>query len=220
MSNTNYDVELNITYNNAYRHYIPTYKIAVPYFNTHDFMPHFDDQSIYYEAVVSFDSGSETDVTYGIRTHSWIIPTTVWNTDNQFPSSKPDIPDAGVFSKVYLRNPNRNKVTFNYSNCRVQPIYLAKAPFEVKINSSGYIASSNASFKCSTVEKNIPVQYSWTAARVYYKKTTDQSYSYVNGTVSGTWSDITVSTSLALPTGYSYNIYILAIAIEDRKSVV
>ena len=119
---------------------------------------------------------------------------------------------SGVYSKIYFRNPNRGKVSFTSSNCQYKVNYLTKGAFEVKLNSSGYIASSNASFKCSTVEKNIPVQYGWSSARVYYKKSTESTYSYVNGTVSGSWSDITVSTNLSLATGYTYNIYIQATA--------
>ena len=33
MSNTNYDVELPITYDDAYKHYIPTYRVHIPAFS-------------------------------------------------------------------------------------------------------------------------------------------------------------------------------------------
>ena len=213
MSNTNYDVELPISYSSTYRHYNLGYRISVPAYSR------FSWDSDYYHAEwnvgVSFDDGSETVLQYWAAGSS-PIPTVVWNTDSIVyvvgSSDKPYLPDTGAHSKVYFRNPRRDKVTFTTSNCYVEAFPLSKAAFEVKLNSSGYISSTNASFKCSTIEKNIPVQYGWSSARVYYKKSTDGSYSYVNGTVSGSWSDITVSTNLSLATGYTYNIYIQATA--------
>lgn len=218
MSNTNYDVELNISYNNTYRHYIPTYAVAFPYFNA--YRSKVTEWSLFsYNGFISFDSENESELTYkwndGHSSYS-NPPDPLWSdtTDTHVTPSVSErvLIQSGVYSKIYFRNPNRGRVSFTSANCKVKVNYLTKAAFEVKLNSSGYIASSNASFKCSTVEKNIPVQYGWTSARVYYKKSTDSSYSYVNGTVSGSWSDITVSTNLSLATGYTYNVYIQATA--------
>ena len=219
MSNTNYDVELNITYDNAHRHYIPTYRAAVPSYGAIHWS-HYPDEPLY-RYTISFDDGQETEMWYRWDAEDYgDAPVPCWNDlsgvssfiSMNSGSGNARIEDAGVFSKAYIKNFYRGKVSFTTSNCYVQAKYVAKAAFEIQLNSSGYIASSNASFKCSTVEKNIPVQYSWTSAKVYYKKSTDANYSSVNGTVSGTWSDITVSTNLSLPTGYTYNVYIQATA--------
>ena len=226
MSNTNYDIELPISYSNTYRHYIPTYKIAVPYYKysilrstffAGDWTARAD-----FAVAISFDSGSEEDIQYAYRSSVYegvhygdpgeVPPVPWWNNNSSASELRAEVTASGAFSKIYFRNLNRSQVTFTTSNCYVQPIYTNKAPFEVKLNTSGYISASNASFKCSTVEKNIPVQYGWSSARVYYKKSTEGAYSYVNGTVSGTWSDITVSTNLSLATGYTYNVYIQATA--------
>ena len=222
MSNTNYDVELNISYNNTYRHYIPEYAVAVPYYS-YSYTPESSihpGQSSYWAAwrvYVSFDSESEQELWYYWPNRTDAPPTTLYNDDNRVAEHSGNTPAKyitakGVFSKIYFRNPYKGYVSFNSSNCTYKVMYNTKAPFEVQLNSSGYIASTNASFKCSSVEKNIPVQYGWASARVYYKKSTDSTYSYVNGTVSGTWSDITVSTNLSLATGYTYNVYIQATA--------
>lgn len=221
MSNTNYDVELNISYDNTYKHYIPTYTVSAPLFNTVNLI--YNDQYSY-NYFISFDDQQETEMGYmAVLAKPSSAPTLpYWAINASLDEINPIngglrqvnkyVPDVGVFSKIYFRNPYRDRVTFTASNCAVKVFYQTKAPFEVKLNSEGYIASSNASFKCSTVEKNIPVQYSWSSARVYYKRSTDSTYSYVNGTVSGSWSDITVNTNLSLATGYTYNIYIQATA--------
>ena len=52
MSNLNYDVELNISYNNTYRHYIPTYAISVPYYAS----SRSEWSDAWYDSFVSFDN--------------------------------------------------------------------------------------------------------------------------------------------------------------------
>lgn len=216
MSNTNYDVVIPISYNNSYRHYRASYEIAVlPYYKDDGFW--FGYYRYKYEAYVSFDAGSETDVKYEFSGYR-VPPSPCYNSQGNTDDSVRTIPDTGAFSKVYFRNPHREKVTFTTSNCLLRINYLSKAPFEIKMNSEGYIGPVNASFKCSTVEKPCFVQYSWRSARVYYKKTTESAYSYVNGTVEGTWSDITVKTNLSLDTGYQYHIYIQATADDGSTA--
>jgi len=235
MSNINYDVELNISYDNNYRHYVPTYSIAVPYYSLVN--GDWDDPVTHgwsatkYSTYISFDTESEIESSYAwsrITGGQGLPPDPLWNDtlDSDLPAHEymgPALAEriltvAGVYSKIYFRNPNRGRVNFNTSNCHVRVNYQTKAAFEVQLNSSGYVASSNASFKCSTIEKNIPVQYGWSAATVFYKKTTDSTYSSVSGTVSGTWSDITVNSSLSLATGYQYNIYIQATADDGTTA--
>ena len=214
MSNTNYDVELNITYDYAYRHYLPQYAISIPKYDSGDNRWRY---YAYYHTFISFDTEGEQELHYKYLNESSPAPETVYTDDSHLQQwdsyeSTINIVSNGVHSKIYFRNPKRNYVTFTSSNCKYKILPITKQSFEVILNSSGYISSTNATFKCSTVEKNCPVQYSWTSAKVYYKKSTDANYSSVNGTVSGTWSDITVSTNLSLATGYTWNIYIQATA--------
>ena len=123
MSSTNYDVELNISYNNSYRHYIPTYTVKAPYFY-HNYYSYFPEQ-YNWNYFVSLDDGSETELGYCSNSS-----TSTWAEDNQVGYSDPEtykftqsniyIPDSGVFSKIYFRNPWRNRVTFTTSNCAVK----------------------------------------------------------------------------------------------------
>lgn len=198
MSSTNYDVELPITYNDAYKHYIPTYQVSAP------FWKRYSEDHAFYSFYVSFDEGSETQ--YGLDTTATAIKTW-WSA-----------PESGLFSKVYFRNPRRDFVTFTTSNCAVQVLYQTKATFEVQWNSTGFVANSNASFKCSTVQKNTYGQYEWVSVTVYYKESTDENYQSVAGTISGSWSDYTISTNLTLNDGVTYDIYITAVSDDNSTA--
>lgn len=216
MSNTNYDVELPITYNNTYRHYIPTYRVAFPYYYYKVYYYHTSsdvDSDAYYEAYVSFDAESEQEV----KEH-WHV----WDSSSAHTPPNPywinvGVP-SGIYSKVYFRNPKRGSVTFTAGNCYVQPVYSIKAAFEIQWNSVGFAANSNAWFRCSTVQKNTYAQYEWTSATVYYKTSTDATYQSVAGTVSGSWSDVTISTNLSLTDGVTYDIYITAVADDGSTA--
>ena len=221
MSSTNYDVELNISYNYSYRHYIPTYKIACPYYSYKTWMPSTPglnpDSTAYYNAFISFDSEGEQELGYLWRVYSYgaTPPVPCWsNGANVSPlQSKTNLINAtGVFSKIYFRNPNRDRATFTASNCYVGVEYTNKAAFEVKWNATGFAANQNPVFKCSTVQKNTYGQYVWSSATVYYKKSSASSYSSAAGSVSGSWSDVTISTGITLQDGYTYNVYIRAVA--------
>ena len=198
MSNTNYDVELPITYNDTYKHYIPTFQVSAPYWLW------YHEGYAAYDFYASFDEGQETQ--YGSGSSSTYIRT--W-----WPAV-----EAGVFSKVFFRNPHRDRVTFTTSNCAVRVVYQNKATFEIQWNSTGFAANSNASFKCSTVQKNTYGQYEWTSCTVYYKASTDENYSSVSGTITGTWSDYTISTNLTLTDGVTYDIYITAVSDDNSTA--
>lgn len=200
MSSTNYDVELNISYNNSYRHYIPSYEAHFPcwFYDPAD-PPIFPNPYVGYNGFVSLDDESENSFeTFGFDSAG----------SNRYFS----LSNTGVYNKAYFRNGKRDKVTFTTSNCAIRVNYNSKAPFEVQWNSTGFAANQNAWFRCSTVWKNTYKQYEWTAATVYYKKSTASSYSSVSGTVSGEWSDVLISTNLSLEDGYTYNVYIRATA--------
>lgn len=206
MSSTNYDVEKNISYDNAHRHYIPTYRVHFPcYYYMPASPPTSPNPWVAYSAYVSLDDGNEENCTYeGFHSQGQNV---------YFP-----LTSGGVYSKVYFRNDKRDKVTFTTSNCNVQVVYNTKATFEVQWNSTGFAANQNATFRCSTVPKNTYQQYEWTAATVYYKKSTDANYSSVAGTVSGSWSDVVISTNLALEDGYTYDVYIKATSDDNTTA--
>ena len=207
MSNKNYDVELPLSYNPAYKHYIPTYRISAPnyyYWAYHSTYSGVGCHALY-DYYTSFDDGGETQLTY-----EWEVYYQPGETPPPSPYYAGNPPESGVFSKVYIRNARRGSVSFNSSNCSVQVVYQTKAGFEVQWNSTGFAANANAWFKCSTVQKATYAQYEWTAATVYYKPTTENNYTAVAGTVSGSWSDVTISTNISLTDGVTYDIYITA----------
>ena len=206
MSSTNYDVELNITYNESKKHYIPTYRFHFPcnYYGEAD-PPYFPNPWVAYDGFVSLDDENEESFSF----HGFSSA----GRNMYFNSEK-----SGVYNKVYFRNPYRSKVTFKPSNCSISVNYNVKATFEVQWNSTGFATNQNATFRCSTVPKNTYQQYEWTAATVYYKKNTDANYSSVAGTVSGSWSDVVISTNLALEDGYTYDVYITATSDDNSTA--
>ena len=221
MSNTNYDAELNIQYSDTYKHYIPTYRIAVPYYEYrtyvyHDPVESFSNES--YWAFVSFDEESEEEIRY-----AWRVEGSGSSYANRH-STPPTfcrvglISKSGLFSKVYFRNPARYAVSFTPSNCAIAVDYSIKASFEVIWNSTGFAANQNAWFKCSTVQKNTYKQYEWTAATVYYKKSEDANYTSVAGTVSGSWSDVRIDTNISFQDGYTYDVYIEATSDDGETA--
>jgi hypothetical protein len=225
MSNTNYDVEYNITYSDTYKHYIPTYSVAFP---PYDKSIHSTASRAFYQAFISFDEESETEIQIEyINDNDGNIPSPLWNDSPQFPGyhvyvlptvDKRTLTTAGLVSKIYFRNAHRSEVTFNSSNCYIKVNYLNKASFEVQFNTVGFAANTNASFKCSTVQKDTYKEYEWSSATVYYKASTDQNYSSVSGTISGTWSDYTISTSLTLNDGVTYDIYVEAVSDDNQTA--
>ena len=82
----------------------------------------------------------------------------------------------------------------------------------------GFVANTNAWFKCATVQQNTYKQYEWVSATVYYKKSTDQTYSSVAGTLSGSWSDMRIDTGLSFQDGYTYDVYITAVADDGSTA--
>lgn len=214
MSNTNYDVEINLVYDNAYRHYIPTYKVAVPYYRFQGTVASKAD----YQCIISFDTSGETTIEYYYwNDNPGIYPPDFYYNTEYSGTASHVIPDSGVFGKAYIRNPRRNEVTFTNDNCRVGILYNIKALFEIQFNSTGFAANQNAWFNCSTIFKNTYKQYEWVSATVYYKKSEDSTYSSESGTVSGTWSDVRIDTSIGFEDGYTYDVYIRA--VSDDGSV-
>lgn len=220
MSNKNYDLELPISYSQTYKHYIPTYTTKAPIMY-HKLMSGGDYWSCHY--YVSFDDGGETEMGYSFSSDSssWAVnANTLWWYEDSYKSTRGNnlIPDAGVFEKVYFRNPHRDRVTFSSGNCAVSVQYQTKAAFQVQWNSTGFAANANAWFKCSTVPKKCLAQYEWTAATVYYKAEGASAYSSAVGTVTGSWSDVTIRTNISLSDGVTYDIYIRATADDGTTA--
>lgn len=212
MSNTNYDVELPIAYDLTKKHYIPTYTVRVPAFSK----TWYSGEGYRYNTncIVSLDDGAETELKYHHPVdNNWSIITTPGYIENgQYIDGTKLIPDSGVFNKLYIRNPRRDIVRFTTSNCALEVLYQIKAPFEVQWNATGFAANQNASFRCSTIPKNTYKQYEWASCTVYYKASSAPTYSSIAGTITGTWSDYTISTNLTLADGITYNVYIRAVA--------
>ena len=226
MSNTNYDVVKTITYNANYKHYIPTYSVAFPPYK--EIYTSVQTASADYQAAISFDDENESiiEIEYDDYDGS-SIPVPLWNDTPQYPSRdvfvKPSVDKrilmkAGPASKIYFRNPHRTEVTFTQSNCYFKVNYLNKSLFEIQFNSTGFAANTNAFFRCSTVQQNTYEQYEWTSATVYYKKSEDLTYTSVQGTVSGTWSDVRIDTNITLLDGFTYDVYIVATADDGSTA--
>ena len=213
MSKTNYDVELPITYDPAYKHYVMSYAVMVPAYRTY-YSSYFHETSYYYDVFFSVDDESEEHLEYGCYddAYAWNHYNKCWTSSNKY------ISYTGIYEKAYLRNPNRYNVNFNSSNCHVASIPETKVAYEVQWNSTGFAANNNPWFKCSTIQKNCLEQYEWTAATVYYKASTDQNYSSVFGTVSGTWSDVRIDTNLTFQDGVTYDVYITATSDDGETA--
>lgn len=216
MSNIDYDVALNITYDYEHRHYVPTIQFAVPY-HAYGYDSYWNKQYASYYSIVSVD---EEDELY--QTHWWEGAVGQYPPDPYYTDIL--IPDGdrikGVYQRIYIKNPFPNKVTFTTTNCHVNCFYNSsdKATFNIQWNRTGFTENHNASFRCSTVWKNTSQQYEWTSATVYYKKTTDSTYQSVSGTLSGTWSDVTITTALDLDDSYTYDVYITAVADDGTTT--
>ena len=200
MSSTNYDVELNINYSDTYRHYVPTYEVHFPYYDSWTVTK----TTYYYHAYVNADDTNEEEC----KRSAIVIG----------PNYYFQLSVSGVYNKIYFRNARREMVTFTPSNCNVRVNYQIKADFEVQWNTTGFAANQNASFRCSTIWQNTYKQYEWTDATVYYKKSTDQSYTSASGTCSGSWSDVLISTNIGLQDGYTYDVYITATADDGTTA--
>lgn len=227
MSNIVYDVALDVSYNSAYKHYLANYQVGIkPY--KHEIIysyvtaspPYYNVATIayYYEANVSFDDGKEITIT-GSQTTQETNPlgqTRVYS--NPIKYVNVPVLDAGPFKKVYVRNTQPESVKFNTGNTFFRINYSTKVSFEAQFNSTGFAANQNASFRCSTVQQNSLEQYEWESATVYYKKASDVSYQSAAGVISGTWSNVTVSTDISLEDGYTYNVYITAVADDGSTA--
>lgn len=224
MSNTNYDIEFQITYDPTYKHYLTNYDLDIPDYkltaNTVELIAGVRETTYtrYYAAMVSFDEGNEINVSYQWEGKE------VWSASYSRGSSHPtlpfwnSIPESGFYSKCYVRNPNRSQVSFTSSNTHFRVTYKTKAAFEIQFNLTGFAAGTNAFFKCSTVQKNTYAQYTWESATVYYKESSASTYQSTTGTISGTWSDYTISTDLSFSDNVTYDIYITAVSDDGSTA--
>lgn len=224
MSNTNYDMEFQITYDPAYKHYLTNYDIDIRDYKVTVSITelisgvsqhHF---TRYYAAAVSFDEDSEINVSYQWEGNLYITPTSSRGSSQPTYPFWNSVPASGFYSKVYLRNPNRSQVSFTSANTHFRVVYKTKAAFEIQFNTTGFAANTNAFFKCSTVQKNTYAQYTWESATVFYKESSASTYQSTTGTISGTWSDYTISTNLSFSDNVTYDVYIAAVADDGSTA--
>lgn len=202
MSIVDYDVVLPLTYDNTRKHNILSYSVAVPYFMS-DFNYDVHRKRNYWDVFLNFDEEDEKQYYF----------VSSWDEVFYYPTDS-----YGIFDKAYFRNPHRDKVTFTNNNCSIRINYGAKASFQIKWNIAGYVASSNAWFKCSSMPMQCLEQYTWTSATVYYKESTDSTYQSVAGIITGTWSDYTIQTNLSFSDNVVYDIYIEAESDDGQIS--
>lgn len=225
MSNIDYDVVFDIEYDYEHRHHVPVLAVAFPYYNyrhINNVVLGYDYDAAWYSTYISCDDTDEINTIYtwnGPNGQSGVYPpdplyfsiyagTTISESMEVIPYS--------VYKKLYFRNPNRSYVSFTPSNCYVKATYnKSKEIFNIQWNDTGFTNHLNASFRLSTIWRNTYMQYEWVSATVYYKKTTEQNYQSVAATLSGSWSDMTVTTGVAFDEGSTYDVYVEAVADDD-----
>lgn len=214
MSSVDYDVVFDLTYDNEHRHQIPIIMFSTPYYDYH-YDGSIHKETAYYKALVSVDD-SETEYT---ATSYWSGAQGTYPPDpHYYTATNPSRIPYGIYQRLYVRNPYRHIVEFTQENCScIVDYFNTKETFVVKWNETGFTNHLNATFKCSTVWRNTYQQYEWVSATVYYKKTTDVNYTSVAGTLSGSWSDMTITTGVALDENSTYDVYIEA--VSDDNSV-
>lgn len=220
MSNIDYDVAIDLTFDYEYRHYVPIYRVNIPYYRWEwQGIGPYPGQYASYEAYISFDDNPEVRMSYSWRGERGEYPPNPWYY-LVYPSGEEREYVTGVYKKAYLRNPHRSAVTFTPQNCNIIDYYygIQKEAFNIQWNVIGFTNHLNATFKCSTVWRNTYQQYEWVSATVYYKKTTDAAYQSVVPTLSGTWSDMTVTTGVAFDEGYTYDVYIEVVADDGSTT--
>lgn len=220
MSSVDYDVVLNLEYDNEYRHYIPIIQYyAAPYYS---YIPSIWDDYLHkymaraaYAYYISLDDEEEISIL-----GSWEGEA---NTDPpafRYLGYQASLSPQGVYEKIYFRSTQKGAgyIAFTPENCDYRITYAEKANFNIQWNATGFTNHLNATFRLSTVWRNTYQQYEWVSATVYYKKTTDVNYTSVAGTVSGSWSDTTVTTGVAFDEGSTYDVYIEAVADDGTTT--
>lgn len=238
MSNTNFDVEKNISYDTVhYKHYIPYFQVAFPYYDyqtkkatkkdtwgnwntikTPDILkPYHKDEwcasysYAVYDAFISFDDESEEEIQYVWYQISDTSPTSAYNKKPANDYYLDVVNTSGVYSKCYFRNPHRSQFggLFLSNTCKVRTLYITPAVYEITLNNSGYVPQHYQTFYISTVKKNCKVQYPNVGpAFVEYKKSTESTYRSVEGGAYGSWSNTRIEANLPLEIGYTYRIRI------------
>lgn len=222
MSNIDYDVVLDITYDYEHRHYMPILSAYFPYYEYgiipvgHPFA---GDQYAQYEVYASVDDSEEIQKITQWHGNPGTYPPNDYDTVITSDNNVTLLP-IGIYRKLYLRNPYRNRVEFTSLNCGYKLSYpYAKEIFAIQWNTIGFTNHLNASFRLSTIWRKTYQQYEWVSATVYYKKTTDVAYQSVSATLSGSWSDMIVTTGVAFDEGYSYDVYVEAVADDGSTAI-
>ena len=212
MDLTAYDVKKKIAYSSAYGHWYFNYRMHIPPYNYYT-RPDLYGETQYHcqydgSAAVDGDSSFE-DFSGDFGGYFGNYPTNeAWDHGS----------NGTVSEYAYFLNKHRDAVVFSEGNCTCTPIYTSKAPFEVTIGESGYINRVSQSLTAASVYMAVPVQYSILSATIYYKKATDSSYTSVAASVSGDWSNTTLTFAVTLDMDTFYNVYIVATADDGSTA--
>ena len=212
MALTGYDLKKKINYISAYGHYYFSYRMHIPpykYYTRPDLYGATQYHCVYDgSAAVDGDSSFE-EFTGDFGGYYGNYPTNeTWDHSA----------NGTVSEYAYFVNPHKDAIGFSEGNCSCEPVYTSKAPFAVTIGESGYINRVAQTLTAASTYMAVPVQYSILSATVYYKKTADSAYTSVAASVTGDWSNTTLTFAVELAMDTFYNVYIVATADDGSTA--
>lgn len=108
--------------------------------------------------------------------------------------------------------------SYNSGNCSCVAGYGDKAAFTIKFLKTGHVKTTDQFFVCASNYCDATMsQYEWTAATIYYKSKSSDSYSSVSASISGDWSNVVVRPTAALPSD-TLDVYIVATADDGSTA--
>lgn len=198
MSVTDYDVRIPIQYDWNRRHNYTSLELHFPhYYINPDWQKH---EGWEEEKDRKFDAYTAVDDS---RWRHW---TGQYHYEYAGHTKYPDT--YSVYA--YFKNPRKDAVWFTSNNCYVVVNYGSVAPFSITLNEAGYVGRTAQSLNVKVGHINAYQQYSITAATIYYKLTTESSYQSVPASVSGDWTNTTLTLARSLAAKASYNVYVVA----------
>lgn len=225
------NVVLKIKYDDSKKHnYLTGYRLYVPetwmcYYHSwmKDYDYNYESTSYEYhftsilddERSYTWDRSFKSKTTLFLNDEKTI--STIWKTVRLIAQTKPNnYYNEDAIGGTEYRYYGENEYTT--SNCSAVAEYSSsKAPFEVCFLKTGHVNTAEQVLSCATVHKDgVAAQYEWTAATVYYKKTSEATYSSVEATVSGDWSNVQVKSNASLTAG-EYDVYVVA-ASDDGQT--
>lgn len=198
MSVTDYDVRIPIQYDWNRRHNYTSLELHFPhYYINPDWQKH---EGWEEEKDRKFDAYTAVDDS------QWRHWTGQYHYEYAGHTEYPDT--YSVYA--YFKNPRKDAVWFTSNNCYVVVNYGSVAPFSITLNEAGYVGRTAQSLNVKVGHINTYQQYSITAATIYYKLTTKSSYQSAPASVSGDWTNTTLTLARSLAAKASYNVYVVA----------